>query len=163
MSKRPPSAIADTCLAPSASGEEHFVLFRLERQLYALPLENVRRAVRMAALTSVPDAPPWSAGLLNLGGEALPVLDLRACFGLAAHPPHPDDRLLVVETGGQRFALWVDAVLEVIAPARHEIQPPAPALTASRPLLGSFRRGHSLALVLDAARLLPASRQEEGQ
>ncbi|NPV86998.1 MAG: chemotaxis protein CheW [Anaerolineae bacterium] len=162
MSKRPPSATVEARLTPSMSGEGYFVVFRLERQLYALPLENVRRAVRMAALTSLPDAPPWSAGLLNLGGEALPVLDLRARFGLATRPPHPDDRLLVVETGIGRFLLWVDAVLEVTAPARHEIQPPPTALTASRPLLGSFRRGHSLVLALDAARLLPVSQQEEG-
>ncbi len=137
----------------------HFVAFRLDRQLYALPLENVERALRMVAIVPVPDAPPWVPGVINLQGQVVPVVDLRQRFGWPAREPTLNDRLLVIQALGQKAALWVDEVAEVLEVPSAQVEPPPQPLSRSRPLAAVVRRGENLILVLDASRLLPP---EEG-
>ena len=68
------------------------LLFTLEGQRYALPLEDVRELVRAVRLTPLPRAPAVVEGLLNLRGELLPVLDLRRRFRLPARRLSASDR-----------------------------------------------------------------------
>jgi purine-binding chemotaxis protein CheW len=81
---------------------------------YALDAARVERALRMVALVPVPDAAHGVAGLVDVHGELLPVVDPRPRLGLPAATPHPDQHLLIVRAA-TRFALWVDAVERVDA------------------------------------------------
>jgi purine-binding chemotaxis protein CheW len=133
----------------------HLVGFRLGRQLYALPLDHVERALRMVAVTPVPEAPPWATGVIDLHGQVVPVVDLRQRFDQPPKAPALDDCLLVVQTQEQTIALVVDEVTEVLEVPAQQVEPPAEPLSRSRPLVAVVRRGEGLILVLDATRLLP--------
>jgi purine-binding chemotaxis protein CheW len=84
------------------------LLFLLEGQRYALPVEDVRELVRAVRLTPLPRAPGVVEGLLNLRGELLPVLDMRRRFRLPARPLASSDHLVVAQAGPRRVALRVD-------------------------------------------------------
>jgi purine-binding chemotaxis protein CheW len=136
-------------------GPTHLVSFRLDRQLYALPLDHVERALRMVAITQVPEAPPWVAGVIDLHGRVIPVVDLRQRFGQSPKEPDPDDRLLVVQAQEQTVAFMVDEVTDVLEMTVHQTESPPEPLARSRPLTAVIRRDEGLILVLDATRLLP--------
>ena len=70
------------------------VTFALGRREYATPLASVREVVRLENLADMPGMEPPLAGVLDLRGTALPVLDLRVGAG-------PDTRgdVLVLERG----------------------------------------------------------------
>ena len=53
------------------------VTFRLGEREYATPLADVREVVRLEGLADLPGMEPPLAGVLDLRGTALPVLDLR--------------------------------------------------------------------------------------
>jgi len=53
------------------------ITFSLGRRDYATPLADVREVVRLEGLTDLPGMAPPLAGVLDLRGAALPVLDLR--------------------------------------------------------------------------------------
>ena len=53
------------------------VTFRLGDREYATPLDEVREVVRLDGLVDLPGMAPPLAGVLDLRGSALPVLDLR--------------------------------------------------------------------------------------
>jgi purine-binding chemotaxis protein CheW len=53
------------------------VTFRLGEREYATPLVDVREVVRLEGLADLPGMSPPLAGVLDLRGTALPVLDLR--------------------------------------------------------------------------------------
>ena len=53
------------------------VTFRLGDREYATPLADVREVVRLEGLADLPGMEPPLAGVLDLRGTALPVLDLR--------------------------------------------------------------------------------------
>ena len=54
------------------------VTFRLGEREYATPLSDVREVVRLEGLADLPGMEPPLAGVLDLRGTALPVLDLRS-------------------------------------------------------------------------------------
>jgi purine-binding chemotaxis protein CheW len=91
------------------------LLFMLEGQRYALPLEDVRELVRAVRLTPLPRAPAVVEGLLDLRGELLPVLDLRRRFRLPDRRLSPSDHLIVAQAGRRNLALRVDRAEGLLA------------------------------------------------
>lgn len=161
MIDEPFVSLASTDMASAKSAEPggespaQFVGFRLDRQRYALSLDHVERALRMVAVTSMPEAPPWVAGMINLHGRVIPVVDLRQRFGQPSKEPHPDDRLLIVQTSERTMALMVDEVTEVLEVPAQQVEPSAGLVPDARPLAAVIRRNGDLVLVLDAVQLLP--------
>jgi chemotaxis signal transduction protein len=76
----------------------------------ALPTGRVREVAAAAGVTPVPTAPPPVAGLTQLRGQIVPVLDLGADEPRA---PRPNDPLVIVELGPARAALLVDRVIGI--------------------------------------------------
>jgi chemotaxis signal transduction protein len=101
--------------APEAhAGAEGFqaVIFQVGRQRYALPLATVLQVVRLPALTRVPDAPQQQAGLLNLHGAFVSVVDGRAVLDECAAPSLESQIIIMGDRAGRHAALGllVDAV-----------------------------------------------------
>jgi len=83
---------------------------RLGVEEFAVELRLLHAVVPAVGLTRVPCTPPFVAGLLNLRGEILTVLDLAAALGLTGS----DQReVLLAETPRVRVGLLVDEVLGV--------------------------------------------------
>ena len=59
------------------TGGEQLVTFALGTREYATPLQSVREVVRLEGLADLPGMAPPLAGVLDLRGTSLPVLDLR--------------------------------------------------------------------------------------
>lgn len=78
----------------------------------------------MAAVTRVADLPPSVAGLLDLHGDTLAVVDPRPRLGLPAQAVRPEHHLLLLNATG-RFLLWVDCIETIVtvdASAMEEVQ-----------------------------------------
>jgi len=134
-----------------------FVVFRLNGERLALPLEEVELALRMVSVTPVPDAPPWVIGVIDLHGRVIPVTDLRERLGHPAKEPHLNDRLLVMSLAERTFALVVDEVTEVLELPGSEVGILPDPLGDSRYLKAVVRREDGLILILDSASLFPSA------
>lgn len=87
--------------------------FRLGEQQYALPVTDVVEVGAMVELTTLPDASPVLLGIANRHGNALPILDLRQCFGLPPLQIATSTLFIMVEYIGQAVGLVVDEVYQV--------------------------------------------------
>ena len=81
-----------------------YITFKIGDELFAIDVVSVREVLELSLITRIPDAPAHLRGMVNVRGEAIPVVDLRAKFGL---PPIPDSvhtRIVVleIEVEGQR-------------------------------------------------------------
>jgi len=87
------------------------MVFHIGKERYALPLASVLRALPVAALKALPGAPPYVRGLLDLHGEALPVIDLSVLAGVPPDAVRYGTRILLVEVpaGGRRRRLGLKA------------------------------------------------------
>lgn len=102
------------------------LLFTLDGRSFAVRLGLVERVVAMAALSPLPGAPSVIAGLVNLGGRFLPVLDVRARLGMPARAPRLTDGLVIVHLARGDVALWVDHVDGTLRLPATALQPVAP-------------------------------------
>lgn len=86
---------------------------RCEAHDYALPLDAVVEVAALVALAPVPGAGDAVMGLANRGGEALPILSLRALVGLPPVPLDSQTLFVVIHAGDAQFGLVVDEVQPV--------------------------------------------------
>jgi purine-binding chemotaxis protein CheW len=107
--------------------ETHIVGFRVGRETYGLPIATLHEIVRVPEITSVPDAPDYLEGVINLRGKIVSVIDLRKRFGQPAPALDRHSRILVVEHRGRLAGMIVDSASEVLKIPQSEIDP-APAM-----------------------------------
>lgn len=129
-----------------------FVCFQFDRQRYAIALDYVDRVLRMAAVTPVPEAPPWVAGVINVHGQVIPVLNLRERLGHPPKAPGLEDRLLIVNVMRRTIAIMADQVTEVLEIPASDIEPAHDPLSHSRLAAALIRREEDMILVIDSSR-----------
>lgn len=98
------------------------VVFRVERERYALPLAAVREVVvPPTQFTRVPRAPAAVTGVMNLRGRVVTVVELRTLLSLADAGQVPQ-RIVLLDRGRRDLGLLVTDVegiesLERVVPA----------------------------------------------
>ena len=113
----------------SAAAGLHFdegqvVVFRLAQEEFGLDINNVKEIVRVPDITPIPRSPEYVAGICNLRGSVLPVIDTRTRFSMEPEASTDHTRLLVVESGGRTTSLRVDSVREVMRMTHALLEPP---------------------------------------
>lgn len=90
------------------------VTFRVGSADYALPAAQVLHLESYQTATHVPGAPAHVAGLVQVRGRVVPVVDLRARFGLPPIERTIDHRVVIVQVGTRVAGLLVDSAREVL-------------------------------------------------
>lgn len=90
------------------------VTFRVGTAAYVLPASQVLHLESFQTATHVPGAPAYVAGLVQVRGRVVPVVDLRARFGLPPTAHALDHRVIVVQVGARVAGLLVDSAREVV-------------------------------------------------
>jgi purine-binding chemotaxis protein CheW len=104
--------------------ELQVVGFRIGRETFGLPISLVREIVRVPEITSVPNAPEYIEGVINLRGRIIPVVDMRKRFGEEVTLPSKKNRIVVVELENRLIGLLVNSASEVLRIPPSEIQAP---------------------------------------
>lgn len=123
-------------------------------QLFGLPIRRVQDVFLPDRLTKVPLASPDIAGLINLRGRIVTLVDLAYRLGLSRRNETP--MAIGVELSGESYGLLIDSVGEVMSldAAALERNPinldPRLAAVSS----GIYRLEEQLLLVLDVDRVL---------
>jgi len=98
--------------------------FRIGRETFGLPIAMVREIVRVPEITSVPNAPDYIEGVINLRGRIIPVVDLRKRFGEKVIEANKRNRIVVVELESRAIGLIVNSASEVIKIPPSDIEAP---------------------------------------
>jgi purine-binding chemotaxis protein CheW len=97
---------------------DHYLTFKIDGETCAVPIDKVESVLESPVLSSVPGSPDYVRGLLNLRGEAVPVVDVRQKLGLGVAESGVEAGIIVLafESGGKKrlVGALVDAVCEVI-------------------------------------------------
>ena len=102
----------------------HLVGFRIGKEIFGVPIGLVLEIVRVPEITSVPDAPDYIEGVINLRGKIISILDLRKRFGEQNIVVHKKNRILVAEIEGKMVGLIVDAASEVLKLPLSQVEAP---------------------------------------
>jgi purine-binding chemotaxis protein CheW len=140
----------------AATDEQQFIVFRLDREEYAVPIDAVDEVTRRPeALTRVPKAPEFIEGVMNLRGDVIPVVDQRRRFDLPAAASTDRQRVIVITFDGLRAGFLVDSASELVKIPGAAIGP-APELSDEQVRLISrlANLGDRMILIVDAPELL---------
>ncbi len=127
--------------------------FSLAGETYAVEIDWVREVCQLRDLTPLPCTPPYVAGVMNLRGRILAVVDLRKLFALPARGLTELNRVIVLAQGESELGLLADSIERVRAVKRSELQDGLPTLQGIREKFLKGVTGQMLA-VLDGGRLL---------
>jgi purine-binding chemotaxis protein CheW len=116
----------DSVLSPrkelKAEGEK-YVVFHLDDKLYAVHSKQVVEVIGFLDVTTLPMVPEWLAGIANLRGNIIPVVNLRLLWKKETTTPQKT-KLLVLrsEKDHGTIAFVVDKLSEIVTLTAKEIQ-----------------------------------------
>lgn len=148
------ATIADTTLV--GVDEDQLVTMIVDNQLFGIPILQVQDIVEASKITPVPLAPSAIAGVLNLRGRIVTVVDLRKLLGNYEEVPWESQMGVTVEYRGDLYTLLVDAIGDVrTLPKRDFDKAPSTMEDNVRQLCsGIYRLRGNLLVVLDVARIM---------
>jgi purine-binding chemotaxis protein CheW len=140
----------------AAEATEHLATFYLDREEYGVDVRQVQEIRRVTEITSVPRAPRFIRGVINLRGRILPVLDLRTRLGLGEVAASRAARIVVVRVKDRLLGLLVDGASQVLKIPVSHVEP-APEEVVQKG--GDYIRGVAklddrLIILVDLERLL---------
>ncbi len=154
------SATNEAARASLADKEGKYLTFALANEEFGLEILKVREIIGYMEITAVPRTPPYVKGVINLRGQVIPVVDLRAKFGMETTETTDQTCIIVVEItqDGRKFntGIVVDHVSEVLDIAGEEIEesPQFGATVETDFILGMGKIGETVKILLDIDKVL---------
>ncbi|MHB8254372.1 MAG: chemotaxis protein CheW [Acidiferrobacter sp.] len=90
-------------------------------QRYALYLAQVERVIRAVEVVLLPEAPGIIAGVINVQGQVIPVINIRRRFRLPEREMALSDHMIVARTARRKVALLVDGAMGVIELSQDQV------------------------------------------
>jgi len=139
-----------------AADHTEFVTFTTAGQLFGVPIGRVQDVFKPSRITRVPLAGAEIAGVLNLRGRIVTVVDMRARLGLEKADDGKPPMAVGVDLRGESYGLLIDEIGEVLRLAdENREENPVNLDPRMAKLAGGVHRldGH-LMVVLDVDRVL---------
>lgn len=100
-----------------------FITFSIADEEFGVDIVTVQEIKGWTATTTLPSAPPYMRGVLNLRGIIVPIYDLRARFGLGDTVPSKNHVIVIVMVSSRIVGILVDAVSDILTVGASKIRP----------------------------------------
>ncbi len=138
-----------------------YATFYLDKEYLGVDVLRVQEVLRSQAMTSVPRAPHYIAGLINLRGQIVTAVDLRPRLGMPDRNPENEPMNVIVTTSEGPVSLLVDEIGDVLEVYSNSLESPPDTLQG--PVLnyvqGIHKLPNRLLAVLDVDRLALGSEE----
>lgn len=137
--------------------EEQLVTFLLDNEEYAVGIMQVKEIIRVPQIVKVPNCESYLDGVVSIRNNLLPMINLRAYFGMDRLEMNDQMRILVVDMGAFTAGLIVDRISEVVRVPANVIQPPPKFSEEGEGQLkgvAKLNNGNRMILILDPAKLV---------
>lgn len=105
------------------SGEKvDLVVFKILEDDFGVEVQSAREVLKVEEISTIPKAPDFIEGIINVRGHAVAVIDLRKRFGFERPETTDKARILIVRSHGMIVGLIVDSVVGVRSFERSVIQ-----------------------------------------
>ncbi len=96
-------------------------MFSVGEEIYAIPLEHLRAAIPLTAVTPIPQAPPHVIGIARFRGQAVTVLSFAAIFGVGGWRVDPGVLVVLEGPDGRLIAVDCEHIPRAVALSRAPI------------------------------------------
>lgn len=152
-------------LVGTGKDSKKFVTFELGEEEFGADVMQIKEISRMKETTSVPTAPSFVEGVINLRGTITPIIDLRRRLGLEEAEYDSETRIVIAELDDQFTGMIVDTVTDVLEIPEEDVDPTPGLVTtevSEEYLKGVGKVGEDrLVVLLDLSRVLSREELEE--
>lgn len=148
--------------ARQVATSERYLAFQLGKEQYAIPLLQVKEVIEMTEPTPMPKSPPFFKGIINLRGQVISVLDLRAKLQLQKIENGPKTAIIILDLDPElSIGVIVDRINSVQA-FHGEDMSAAPNTTGGqdRFVTAIAKRDNKMTLILDIRATLDIADQQ---
>jgi purine-binding chemotaxis protein CheW len=152
--------MATTSIRPDVNEDLLVATFQLggDEGVFGLEATLIQEVVMVGDLTPVRHAPDYVAGIRNLRGRIITVIDLCVRLEMGMVEPGAESRILIADWKGEPVGLLVDRVADAVELNAGDLEPAPQNLHGlqMQKLLGVFRSGERLVALLDLTAILGA-------
>ncbi len=150
----------DQAINAMTEREGKYLTFSMAGEEYGIGILKIKEIIGMMPITTVPQTPEFVKGVINLRGKVIPIVDLRARFGMDTIDYTERTCIIVVEIEGDSgtvmIGVVVDAVSEVLNIKGEDIEetPTFGTKLNTDYILGMAKMEGSVKILLDIDRVL---------
>ncbi len=139
--------------------EIQLVTFQLGREVYGIDIMDVKEIVKIQEIRPIPNAPSYVAGILNLRGNIIPIINLHVRFNLKKPELSEEDKLLsgiiIIDVDDMQIGIIIDKVAKVTTVEFDSIQQPPQLISGigSEYIQGVVNEEDRYLIILDIRRL----------
>lgn len=101
-----------------------YVIFKLGKEYYGIPIEKVISIEKMLKPTRIPNSPKHVKGVINLRGDVIALIDLRQKLNMELKEVDNNSRIIIVANDDIYAGLIVDSSSEVMEIPKENIDDP---------------------------------------
>jgi len=143
---------------PGRQSVRELVAFRVSGQDYCVDIMSVREIRGWTEVTSLPHAPEYVRGVINLRGSVVPIVDLSARLGLPPIEASGRNVIIITIIGPQVVGLLVEAVFDIVNVPASAIQetPDVASESVKTFIEGVVSAEDKMIRLIDLGRILPS-------
>ena len=138
------------------TAKDLFLIFETDKEEYALDVENVIEIIPLVGITYVPHVSEYIKGIINLRGDIVPVISVRARFQKPKIEYDDASCIVVIRHGEFTLGLITDAVRGTMTIREEQISaPPSARLSYSNLFVKSIgQTDNGIKLLLDLEKVI---------
>jgi purine-binding chemotaxis protein CheW len=143
--------------------KDKYLTFHLAGEDYGIEIQYVIEIIGIQNITDVPDMPAFIRGVINLRGKVVPIMDVRARFGMPDRAYDDRTCIIVVNIDTTEVGLVVDEVSEVADIPENNVEP-APRTSKKHGdsyIQGMGKINKEVKILLDVHKLLFSGEMQE--
>lgn len=137
---------------------EQYSTFTVSGRLYGISVSQVQEVLRAIPVTSVPLAPTYIHGLVNLRGRVATVVGVRELFQLPGRQEEEEKMNVVCTVGAELYSLVVDRIGDVLELDRGLYEPTPATISPHirRFMTGVYKLPEAILSVVDVEKIVRA-------
>lgn len=138
------------------------VSFRLGNELYGINIMDVKEIVKTQEVRSIPNAPFYIEGIINLRGEIIPIINLHKRFQIKKVEASADEvdegGFIIIQLAGKKVGIIIDHIVRVVTVEKADVKEPPQMLSGigTEYIQGVYRTEQEYLVILDTNKLFDA-------
>jgi purine-binding chemotaxis protein CheW len=129
--------------------------FVIGEEEYAVPILAIQEIIKPFSWTRVPQVPKYVLGVFNLRGAVIPLIDLRAKFGLSSKNHSDETRFIVMRHGDDVAGFVIDRLTMAIRIKKENIGPAPDTIVGDETMIeGVGKQEDKIITILKVNKLL---------
>ncbi|HQS67594.1 MAG TPA: chemotaxis protein CheW [Sulfuricurvum sp.] len=129
--------------------------FIVGEEEFAIPILSIQEIIKPISCTRVPQTPTYILGVFNLRGSVIPLIDLRARFGLPLQKHSEETRFVVMKSGDDVAGFVIDRLTEAIRMPKRDIGPAPETVSEAETMIdGVGKQSDRIVTILKVHKLL---------